>query len=617
MSQANSAQGSVLQVSKPAPGTTQSIPVPPPAEAGSAVVLNFDTGDGVSVSRGGNNLLFAFDDGSQIQLVDFFVTSGRDLPLFRMADGAEVPSATVLAALNSEMDLTTAAGPSRSGSGGAGDYADYAGSLLGGVDRLGMQSGIGQWSREREVLDDGGRTDPVQGPQGPPAGFTLNFNGDGSDLLSEASLASGTLKDGDLSRTISITAQTAGIDGGPYTLDTTGWTNNGDGTFSLGGSYGALTYDPAANTLTYTLTSAVRNDPDSDSQDEVFGNIVLRDSYGNTYGVSASVTILDDAPADDARTYFEADAASVNSGYAFHGAWGAEYGADGAAEELPRAITVNYTDADGNPASVSDTNGDGKLEIPGYGALTLNPDGTFDFQAKPNVEGKLEFEMTVTDADGDTLSRDFSVDVTRRTLPDGTELGSGKDEWFAESNLPGGTAADATQATKQIGIPDGWKIKTDGSGDWTDNGDGTFSLAGDNGHLTYNADTNRLTYTLETTATHGEPGTDTDLTAFDALGTVTLIDAGGNTVDLPVNIKIHDDVPQAAFGGAEEARSGVAYEGSWSAIYGADGAGSMVLTITDGDGNTATAAPTVSGLQDLGDFGSIEFHTDGTFTFIP
>ncbi|MDR1360083.1 MAG: hypothetical protein LBJ82_03785, partial [Deltaproteobacteria bacterium] len=97
MSQANSAQGSVLQVSKPASGTTRTMPMPP-ASAGSAVLLNFDPGDGVSVARDGNSLLFSFDDGSRLQLVNFFVTGGQNLPLFRMADGAEVPSATVLAA---------------------------------------------------------------------------------------------------------------------------------------------------------------------------------------------------------------------------------------------------------------------------------------------------------------------------------------------------------------------------------------------------------------------------------------------------------------------------------------------------------------------------------------
>ncbi|MDR2075836.1 MAG: hypothetical protein LBP61_02730, partial [Desulfovibrio sp.] len=136
MSQTNSVQRSVVQISRPAPGAIQIIPMPP-ASAGSVVFLDFDPGDGVSANRSGNNLLFIFDDGSQIALVDFFVTSDRDLPLFRMADGAEAPGAALLAALDSEMDLSTAAGPAER-SGGAGDYADDWGTLVGGLDRLGM-----------------------------------------------------------------------------------------------------------------------------------------------------------------------------------------------------------------------------------------------------------------------------------------------------------------------------------------------------------------------------------------------------------------------------------------------------------------------------------------------
>ncbi len=95
-----------VNVSPVAPNEHANIPF----VLGAKLQLEFDP-NGASVERSENDLVFSFDDGGQITIADFFVTGGEALPVLVLPDGLEIPSADIFAALNPDMDLTTAAGP--------------------------------------------------------------------------------------------------------------------------------------------------------------------------------------------------------------------------------------------------------------------------------------------------------------------------------------------------------------------------------------------------------------------------------------------------------------------------------------------------------------------------
>lgn len=169
----------VLSVPGPLAGQNLNVDMVP----GSAVQLPFEPGE-ASVSRSGNDLTFELDDGGSVTISDFFVSADGELPLLILPGGEQVPAA--LAFADSDMDISTAAGPGNPPGSGAGDYSDDPGSLLGGVDRLGMTDPF-FWGRGSE-LD---RED--QGLEQPGGNFNLD---DESDLGGLVGIVGGAFEDG-------------------------------------------------------------------------------------------------------------------------------------------------------------------------------------------------------------------------------------------------------------------------------------------------------------------------------------------------------------------------------------------------------------------------------------
>lgn len=121
---------------------------------GAKLVLSFNL-DTTTAERAENDLIFSFEDGNTLTVTDFFVTNGEELPPMELADGSELSSADVLASLNPDMNLVTAAGPNASGADGGGtSYADDSGGLVDGVGRLGANDNGLFWDRDtsREPL---------------------------------------------------------------------------------------------------------------------------------------------------------------------------------------------------------------------------------------------------------------------------------------------------------------------------------------------------------------------------------------------------------------------------------------------------------------------------------
>ena len=171
-------RGAVLAVPAPAANETLRVDMVP----GSEVQLPFEPGQ-TTVSRSENSLVFELDNGGTVTINNFFVTAtGEDLPTLILPQGEEVPAAIAFA--DSGLDLTTAAGPAASSpsSSGSGEYADSAGDLIGGLDRLGSLN-TDHWGRSTEapeyqqsaltvagaVTDGSGAPDDPVGPVGPLA----------------------------------------------------------------------------------------------------------------------------------------------------------------------------------------------------------------------------------------------------------------------------------------------------------------------------------------------------------------------------------------------------------------------------------------------------------------
>lgn len=137
-----------IKLTQPAAGTTVSYPINTP---NMQLGLGFQP-DPNAVQKVGQNLEFDFEDGGKIVLEGYYDHfTAKTLPVMVMDDGTELPGEQFLASLRE--DLLTAAGPSAgpsAASSGMNAYADDAGSLVNGVDRLGSL-GTDQWGRDTEV----------------------------------------------------------------------------------------------------------------------------------------------------------------------------------------------------------------------------------------------------------------------------------------------------------------------------------------------------------------------------------------------------------------------------------------------------------------------------------
>ena len=393
--------------------------------------------------------------------------------------------------------------------------------------------------------------------------------------------------------------------------------------------FGKLTYDSATNTLTYTLTGRVFNGPDSDMGMDTIPDIVVKDENGNSFKLDVIVDITDDAPELD----FSGEG-DISSGGVYTGDWSYMFGADGAADR--DSITITVTDAHGNTKTYSLAVGsDTEIAVGGvrYGALHLGDDGKFTFQAMPNVEGKLSLNMTIRDRDGDALTSEapFELEFSKPVLPPGFVIGGGKNEWFSESYLKGGTEASDPDAfvTRELALPknsNGDLCVPDVS-DWIKKGDGVYVKQGSSGHLTWNENTGKLTYTLEKPATHTDPGKHgADDVALENIQ-VTLKDPQGNTYVVGSEIKLHDDAPSFDFKLEQDTvESGGTLTGSLGLQFGADGQASgakalqVEVTITvDGKEVTFTvplkAGSTGQLTHDGVNYGSISVNKDYSFSF--
>ena len=261
------------------------------------------------------------------------------------------------------------------------------------------------------------------------------------------------------------------------------------------------------------------------------------------------------------------------------------------------------------------------VEIGGkqYGTIECETDeGVYVFRPLSNMTAKLSLCIGATDGDGDfSESGSIVLDIAPPVV-DLDPLGSHPDEWFSEQNLsPGGTAADSSQLTKNILLPDGFAVDLDAGGwvaqGWQENWGGRVVKGyvytrvnpdpdSHNGTLTCivsESGQQRLTYTLEQSASHSMQGVDRSDVAYGSVGSIILKDSGDNTYSVDTKFSIYDDQPDVRLFGSGSAQSGIPYSGTWSAVFGADGPAAeaalfIEIRITDRDtGRGATVSGAV------------------------
>lgn len=132
--------------------------------AGATLEMGFPS-EAAQLEQSGQDLVFLFENGGRIVLSNFFgLFESNQLPAFNLEDGQSLPGDAFLAALRE--DLLPAAGPgagAAAGSGGVGDYADDAGDLIGGVDRLDPLGTTGIGTAALPGIEDAGPLDLANG----------------------------------------------------------------------------------------------------------------------------------------------------------------------------------------------------------------------------------------------------------------------------------------------------------------------------------------------------------------------------------------------------------------------------------------------------------------------
>ena len=144
---------------------------------GQSLELAFEP-DSVTFARTGNDLTISGDSGAGLTLEGFFVAENAGaLPQLILPGGDSVPASGFLQSLH--IDISTSAGPESAPtppSSGEGEYADGAGDLINGLDRLGSL-GTDQWAETARTADvhvtagrraGGAPGVPDNGPDGPP-----------------------------------------------------------------------------------------------------------------------------------------------------------------------------------------------------------------------------------------------------------------------------------------------------------------------------------------------------------------------------------------------------------------------------------------------------------------
>ncbi|PBC01408.1 Ig-like domain-containing protein, partial [Mesorhizobium sp. WSM3860] len=378
----------------------------------------------------------------------------------------------------------------------------------------------------------------------------------------------------------------------PHVTNIQGATSSavGGSAVTVQGSYGVLQIDQNGN-YTYTLTKPYDTSPDAnngtntETGKDVF-TYTVTDAHGNTSTSTISINIVDDVPTA------HNDTNSAQSGQTVTG-----------------NVETNDTAGADAIASIAWTGSSGNTVTGSFGTLTFAADGSYSYHANPNASGTEVFNYTITDGDGDTSPATLTITVSNgqpqpvaatqtvnEAALDTTTSGSDIDHGTVTGSNPSSTAETVT-GTLSLGDPDSPHVTNIQGATASAVGGSAVTVQGSYGVLQIDQNGN-YTYTLTKpydTSPDANNGTNTE-TGKDVF-TYTVTDAHGNTSTSTISINIVDDVPNVSTnnavqldddalvggnpGGTGDVNPDTANTtGTLAHNYGADGAGSTLLTTT-------------------------------------
>ena len=605
-----------ILLARPAAGTSNTVV----CNAQARFVFAFPA-DEAMLSRAGDNLVITFEDGSVIQLENFYTAYSSDnMPSFSV-EGAEISGEDFFMAMN-EPDLMPAAGPARAVSQGNGnrfhDFADMA--LLGGLDRLGGLD-VGwpgsEVNPDPEIASAGedidydvtltpvdpgdlGDIPVIDNPDNPhdggaPAGAERDvLNVEESGLRGEGNAtASGAMiidaKDG--VSTIVI--------GGVLVFDGA-FTGNrvptDEGYLEVTG----FNADTGRLDYTYHLTQSTQ-EHQGKGEDSIAHDLVVTvtDTDGSTGSGVISVVITDDVPSIKSFTHEIEE--GENAPIVGSALSGAVAGADGA-----------------NFAWDASQNGN-------FGTITLNADGSYSYRLDPDnakvkalTEGDTlteNFTYTYTDADGDMAKGSVTITingVNNGIVVEPTDPDAGSDKVTVyESGLVNGSEAGdkpiSASGSLLISAPDGVASIVIGGKQVVVNEtltsiENDLKIPMDEGTLIvegFDKVTGELTFTYTLTDNTTEHNTDATDTQVSHVFTVMVTDMDGTAVGSTITVNIVDDVPS------------ISIDREATGAYGSDVTGSVDMTFgADDEGGQKSVTVSLGNETVTGEKGQ-----DGNYTF--
>ena len=257
--------------------------------------------------------------------------------------------------------------------------------------------------------------------------------------------------------------------------------------------------------------------------------ITVTDSAGNEAGGTITVTVIDDAPVLTVNGQ-EYGQDSVVSGGELHtekGTLDFSFGADN--EGGLKSFTVMVGQ---HTYNITDILEKGTTTVKGeFGELTVNADGSYSYQANPNIQGGAQdsFEFNITDADGDT--RSVKLDITVTDAPGPGSIGQ---VTVNEHGLVDGIGGPDSSETGAIKMPDGFTIVEVAKDE-----DGQYGTVGTDANGQWH-------YTLNKPIDSGPVADANKVKGADSVKLV-VEDANGNRFTVDVEVDIIDDIPMVNF----------------------------------------------------------------------
>ncbi|MGH0002921.1 beta strand repeat-containing protein [Pseudovibrio ascidiaceicola] len=403
--------------------------------------------------------------------------------------------------------------------------------------------------------------------------------------------------------------------------------------------------------VTATLTDAFPHDA-SDNPVKINGiTINASDHDGDTVTADIQVNIINDAPLIDIT-----DApASVAEGNTLNSTWSLNPGADGVTH-----ITISVPGEVDQTISLSG-NTSATFALP-KGTLTVNPDGTYSFEAATNLDNddpqEHTFAITATDADGDTTSDIQTIPITDGTSPTPPDNLPGEtvdliltvneaalDTMQDQNDLAGGNVTGSDPTSPAETDISSTLTFTAGSDDLTTfafgdpssititNGDATLNVswALSNGQLIGSINgTPAVVLALDASAIPaGQQGsvqvtaTLTDAFPHDASEnpikingiTINASDHDGDMVTADIQVNIIDDAPQLDIADTPASvAEGNTLNGTWSLTSGADGITQITISVPGEVDQTISLSGNTSATFTL-PTGTLTVNPDGTYSF--